>query len=66
MVNLILSPPAVIRKLNFSSPLHPNGEGEKETKKKARKRKRKLINETQTKPVSYSYMAFGKDFTLYM
>ena len=44
-----LSPPAVVRKLIFPSPLHQNNEGESKTKKIACKRKRKLIN-VKSKP----------------
>ena len=58
MIDMILSPPAVIRKLIFPSPVIQNDEGGKETKKKICKQKRKLINLAQTKPVSYSYMVF--------
>ena len=46
---ILLSPPAVVRKLIFPSPLHQNNEGESKTKKIACKRKRKLIN-VKSKP----------------
>ena len=46
---ILLSPPAVVRKLIFPSPRHQNNEGESKTKKIACKRKRKLIN-VKSKP----------------
>ena len=49
MLDNTLSPPAVIRRLNFSSP-----EGES---KPSRKQRRKLINDAQTELVSYVYIA---------
>ena len=58
MIDMILSPPAVVRKLIFPSLVIQNNEGGKETKKTICKRKRKLINVAQTKLVSYSYMVF--------
>ena len=48
MLDNILSPPAVIRRLKFVSPI--------EESKPTRKRKRKLISDTQTELVSYVYM----------
>lgn len=47
----ILSPPAVIRRLKFPPP-----EGES---KATRKRRRKLINDAQTKLVSYVYICYS-------
>ena len=65
MIDMILSPLAVVRKLIFPpSPLIQNNEGGKETKKTVCKRKRKLINVAQNKSVSYSYMAFGNLLTM--
>ena len=60
MIDMILNPPAVVRKLTFPSPLIQNGEGGNETKKTICKRKRKLINLAQTKPVRCNYTIFLK------
>lgn len=60
MLDIILSPSAVIRKLIFPSPLDQNV---KETKTICTQ-KRKLINVAQTKPISYMYLAFGIWFIL--
>ena len=50
MIDIVLNPPAVVRKLIFPSPLHQNNERESKTKKTTCKRKRKLISVMETKP----------------